>query len=153
LSYGIGNWAVACAIGAVFLLVPQWIGGLVHIRKIHKALVYQAHLREDLTKAVAQVGGPARVLRCGSVMTEGFQVPMVAWALGTPTTRVEAPPRNGGAAYPEPAEDAPNVILQTRDTRSAHLLPLLSTWPSVRYHYAGTAGPVHMFTHACGASS
>jgi len=78
---------------------------------------------------------------------------MVAWVLGVPTTRIEAPPTNGGAAYAQPAEDAPNLVLQTRDTRSAHLLPLLSTWPTVRYHYVGTRGPVHMFTHACGTSS
>jgi hypothetical protein len=78
---------------------------------------------------------------------------MVAWVLGVPTTRIEAPPTNGGAAYPQPAAAAPNLVLQTRDTRSAHLLPLLSTWPTVHYHYVGTRGPVHMFTHACGASS
>ena len=82
-------------------------------------------------------------------MTEGFQVPMVAWTLGVATTRIEAPPTNGGAEYPEPASAAPNVILQTRDTRSASLLPFLSTWPSVRYHYVGTNGPVHMFTRGC----
>jgi hypothetical protein len=87
------------------------------------------------------------------VMTEGFQVPMVAWVLGVPTTRVEAPPAEGGAAHAQQAEDAPNVVLQTRDTRSAHLLPLLSTWPSVQYHYTGTAGPVHMFTHGCSGAS
>jgi hypothetical protein len=86
-------------------------------------------------------------------MTEGFQVPMVAFTLDVPTTRIGAPPTKGGAAYPEPASAAPNLILQTRDTRSASLLPYLSTWPSVRYHYAGTAGPVHMFTQGCSGGS
>jgi hypothetical protein len=86
-------------------------------------------------------------------MTEGFQVPMVAWVLNTPTTRIWAPPTNSGAAYPQPASDAPNVILQTRDTRSAHLLPLLSTWPTVHYHYVGISGPVRMFTHGCSGGS
>ena len=127
LASGVGTWAVAAAIGACFLLLPQWIGGLVHIRKIHKALVYQAHLREDLTKAVAQVGGPARVLRCGSVMTEGFQVPMVAWALGVHTLQIEAPP-NGG-----PPPPAPNVIFRTRAQRNATPLPMLSDWPNVHF--------------------
>jgi hypothetical protein len=106
-----------------------------------------------MSDLVARFGGKEKVLSCGSVMTEGFQVPMVAWVLGVPTTRVMAPPTNGGAANPQPAEDAPNLVLQTRDTRSAHLLPLLSTWPAVDYHYVGTAGPVHMFTHGCSGTS
>ena len=41
------------------------------------------------------------------------------------------------------------MILQTRDTRSAPLLPFLSTWPTVHYHYVGTVGPFHMFTQGC----
>jgi hypothetical protein len=127
LAGGIGTWVVAGAIGACFLLVPSWIGGLVHVRKIHKALVYQAHLRTDLAKVVDEVGGPARVRRCGSVMTEGFQVPMVAWALGVHTLQVGAPPTGGS---PPPA---PNVIFRTRAQRNATPLPLLSDWPNVHY--------------------
>ena len=44
------------------------------------------------------------------------------------------------------------MILQTRDTRSASLLPYLSWWPHVHYHYVGTCGPFHMFTHCVAAS-
>jgi hypothetical protein len=98
---------------------------------------------------ITRYGGASKVLACGSVMTEGFQVPMVAFLLNVPTTRIEAPPTKGGSAYPEPASAAPNLILQTRDTRSASLLPYLSTWPSVHYHYVGTAHSVHMFTQGC----
>jgi hypothetical protein len=126
LATDIGGWVLAGAIGACFLLLPTWIGGLVHIRKIHKALVYQAHLRTDLARAVAEVGGPARVLRCGSVMTEGFQVPMVAWALGVHTLQVEAPPAGG----PPPP---PNVIFRTRAQRNATPLPRLSDWSKVSF--------------------
>ena len=90
---------------------------------------------------VDRFGGADKVLGCGSVMTEGFQVPMVAWVLGVPTTRIEAPPTLGGAAHPQPASDAPNVILQTRDTRSAHLLPFLSTWPTVTLPLRRHRGP------------
>jgi hypothetical protein len=144
LTYGIGNWAVACAIGAVFLLIPQWIGGLVHIRKIHKALVYQAHLREDLTKAVAEVGGPGRVLRCGSVMTEGFQVPMVAWALGVHTLQIGAPPSGG------PPPPAPNVIFRTRAQRNATPLPLLSDWPNVHYQRVAHVRTFSVYSNCTG---
>jgi hypothetical protein len=151
---GAFQWSATVLLALVFLFVPNWVGAnMISIPRTHGSLVYQAHIRQGMNDLIARFGGADKVLGCGSVMTEGFQVPMVAWALGTPTTRIEAPPRNGGEAYPQPAEDAPNVILQTRDTRSAHLLPLLSTWPTVHYHYTGTAGPVHMFTHACGPSS
>ncbi len=130
-------------VGLVFVLVPGSVGGkLISIQRTHRSLVYQADLRTGVTRIVQDYGGPAKLLRCGSVMTEGFQVPMVAWTLGTHTAQIEGP-----AAAGTPPGPAPNVILQTRDTRSATLLPQLSTWPSVRYHYVATSGPFHLFTH------
>ena len=53
-------------------------------------------------------------------MTEGFQVPLVAWTLGVHTLTVEGPP----AAGTRPGE-APNVVLQTRAQTNATLLPIL----------------------------
>ena len=148
------QWAATALVAVVFVFAPNWVGSnMISIPRTHGSLVYQAHLRQGMSDVMARFGGADKILACGSVMTEGFQVPMVAWALGVPTTRVQAPPTLGGAAHPLPADGAPNVILQTRDTRSAHLLPLLSTWPTVTYHYAGTAGPVHMFTHGCPGTS
>ena len=144
LSMGIGSWAVAGAIGACFLLLPSWIGGLVHVRKIHRALVYQAHLRSDLSKAVSEVGGRERVLRCGTVMTEGFQVPMVAWALGVPTLRVAAPPSGG------PPPPAPNVIFRTRAQRNATPLPLLSEWPNVHFQRVAHVRTFSVYSNCAG---
>jgi hypothetical protein len=144
------QWAATGLAALVFVFGPNWIGAnLISIPRTHGSLVYQAKLRSGMSELVDRFGGAGKVLACGSVMSEGFQVPMVAWTLGVPTTRIEAPPTNGGAAYPEPASEAPDVILQTRDTRSASRLPFLSTWPSVHYHYVATAGPVHMFTRGC----
>ncbi len=103
---------------ALFLAVPPWIGkNTISLPRTHHALVYQARLRSDVTAAVGEAGGPAALLRCGSVMTEGFQVPMVAWTLGVRTLRVEAPSTNI-APPPWPA-----VILQTRAQSNATLLP------------------------------
>ena len=85
---------------------------------------------------------------CGHVMTEGFQVPMVAYYLNTRTAYIGAPPAAG-----DPPGPAPNVILQARDTRSASLLPYLSWWPHVHYHFVATSGPVHMFTNCLPASA
>ena len=123
--------ALALAVG---LGVPPWIGpSLLDVPATHRALVYQAHLREDVQAAINSLGGAKRVLACGTVMTEGFQVPMVAWYLDVKILRVEAQPstlvRTGRW---------PNVILQARDTRSAALLPLpaqIIAWEHEGAHY------------------
>ena len=107
---------------ALFLAVPPWIGkNVVSLPRTHHALVYQAHLREDLTAAVREAGGPSALLKCGdtpaSVMAEGFQVPMAAWTLGVHTLRVQASP---ATLAPPPG---PTVILQTRAQSNSTLLP------------------------------
>ena len=123
-------------------MLPSWVGfNLISIPRTHGSLVYQAHLRQGLTRLVDHYGGADKMLRCGTVMTEGFQVPMVAWTLGVHTVQIQAPPPAGDRPGP-----APNVILQTRDTRSATLLPIVHAWPSVHYTYAGSQEclqPVH----------
>jgi hypothetical protein len=68
--------------------------------------------------AVRKAGGTAAVLRCGTVMTEGFQVPMLAYTLGVRMLRVEASPTKG-----LPIGPPPNTIFQTRANRRASLLP------------------------------
>jgi hypothetical protein len=126
----IAGTAVALAIG---IAVPPWIGsGITNIPAAHRSLVYQAHLREDASTAIHKLGGPSRVLSCGTVMTEGFQVPMVAYDLGVRTLRVEAQPT--GIAGPP----WPNTVLQDRDTGSAALLPApaqIIAWERDGAHY------------------
>ncbi len=49
-------------LGACFLLLPSWVGGnLIDIPRTHHALNYQAHLRQDVTKVVADYGGAAKL--------------------------------------------------------------------------------------------
>jgi hypothetical protein len=129
---------VALPVGALvalvlFLAVPPWIGeNIISLPRTHHALVYQADLRTDLNAAVQEAGGTAALLNCGTVMTEGFQVPMVAWRLGVRTLRVEAePPTVVGAPWP-------NVILQTRAQSNSTLLPLpaqILAWERDGAHY------------------
>ena len=89
--------------------------------------MYQAHLRTDMTRSVQAAGGRSKVLACGTIMTEGFQVPMLAWNLDAHTSRIQASPAEAGTGTP------PNVIFQTRAQRSAHLLPIVRAWHDVRY--------------------
>ena len=65
-------------------------------------------------------------------MTEGFQVPMVAWKLGVHTLRVEAEPSTlAGPPWPD-------VILQTRAQSNSTLLPTpaqIIAWEHEGAHY------------------
>ncbi len=118
-SPGLSGSAGVVVAAALFLAVPPWIGtNIISLPRTHRALVYQAHLREDMAASIRRLGGTAAVLRCGSVMAEGFQVPMLAWMLDVRTLRVEAQPT--GIAGPP----WPNIIFQDRDTSHAALLPV-----------------------------
>ena len=123
--------AGALATTALFFAIPPWIA--TDVPAIHRALVYQAHLRSGAAAAVKKLGGSAAVLRCGIVMTEGFQVPMLAWTLDVHTARVWAEPGVGAPLGP-----APNVIFQTRAQRHASLLPSdkqIAAWTKAGAHY------------------
>ncbi|MGI8902859.1 MAG: hypothetical protein ACR2IP_04210 [Solirubrobacteraceae bacterium] len=130
----------ALAAAAVFMALPPWIGANVtDVQATHRALVYQGHLRREMARAVRDLGGSSGVLGCGTVMTEGFQVPMLAWTLGVHTVRVDASPLKGG-----PLPPPPDVIFQVRAQHHASLLPRVSDWPTVSYHRVPLAG-VHAF--------
>jgi hypothetical protein len=134
--------------GIAFLTLPNWVGrNLIDIARTHHSIVYQAKLRSDVTKLVARYGGAKKLLSCGSVMTEGFQVPLVAWTLGVHTLTIQGPP----AAGTEPG-DAPNVVLQTRAQTNATLLPILHAWPNVHYTYVGSVRTFRLFEHCNSAT-
>ena len=115
---------------ALFLAIPPWISkNVISLPRTHRALLYQAHLREDLGTVISRLGGSAAIRRCGPIMVEGFQVPMVAYALGVRTLQVEAQPT--GLVGPP----WPNTILQDRDTSSAALLP--SPQQIIAWEHAG----------------
>jgi hypothetical protein len=145
-----GALAGTAVAAAVFALLPAWVQGsdFVALPKIHRALLYQARLREDLGQAIALGGGRRHLLACGSVMVEGFQVPMVAYALDVPTTRVLAPPASPTAPGPEP-----DTILQTRATQSSRQLPRVRAWRTEDYTYRGSAGPWNTFTRQCASGT
>ncbi len=55
------GWPRWASSGLAFLALPNWVGrNLIDIPRTHHAIVYQAHLREDLTKIVASTAGPPR---------------------------------------------------------------------------------------------
>jgi hypothetical protein len=141
----VGASSVA-VLAACFLVLPNWVGAnLINIPRTHRALVYQAHLRQDMTRAVQELGGPAKVLRCGTVMTEGFQVPMLAWTLGVHTSQVQASPLPGA-----PLPPAPDVIFQTRAQRHSHLLPVVGAWSTAPYQEVAHVRTFRVFENCPG---
>jgi hypothetical protein len=151
-----GNWlhaggALAASLAVavlVFVFVPGFVGNkLTDVRRTHRALGYQALLRKDAQAAVEKAGGKGRLLACGSIMTEGFQVPMVAYYVGVRTSQILAPARADAPPGPPP-----NVVFQTRATRSAALLPILHSWPTTPYKLVGTTRTFRVFEH-CGVNS
>jgi hypothetical protein len=141
---GRGAWtALATAVIAalLWLLGPNWVAkNLIAFPRTHGALLYQAHLREDLAALIQRHGGAQAMLACGPVMTEGFQVPMVAWYLNVRTARVLDQPDTTANGLPIGAGRPPATILQARANRGSALLPLPQTityWEQhgSRYHF------------------
>jgi hypothetical protein len=141
------RWAAVALAAAGFIVLPNFIGpNVIDLQRTHRAIVYQAHLRQDAARAVAQLGGPSRVLACGSVMTEGFQVPMLAWTLGVHTADVQAAPLAG-----DPLPPAPNLIFQTRAQHNASLLPRVRDWSStVPYQRVAHVRTFGVYAHCAG---
>jgi hypothetical protein len=128
------NWTRATAAGVVLMAgvyvgVPNFVGkNLISVSGTYNIDTYQAQLREDAARTVASLGGPDKVLSCGTIMTDSFQVPMVAYDLGVRILRIETSPEAGF-----PPGQAPNVIFAAHSDRSAPLSPQPSTWPQTHY--------------------
>jgi hypothetical protein len=125
----LGRWihpATGVAIGlvvaaAVFLLVPDWVGVQFKAHKLDHTLRYQAELRTDLNAIINRAGGAKKLLACGTVETDNYQVQMVAWYLGIDSVDVSGEPSPSVAS--KSIRPDPNVILQARDTTNAALEP------------------------------
>jgi hypothetical protein len=95
----VGAVAIAAAVGFAAPSVNR-------LDAVRASIEYQARLTDGLAATVARAGGADRLLACGTPYTGAFQVPLVAWQLGVPTTTVrsasapgDAPPRPPGVAF------------------------------------------------------
>jgi hypothetical protein len=122
-------WSAVALLAVAFAFIPGWVANsLIDVQRTHRALVFQAQLRASAATAVEHLGGKSSIYACGSVMTEGFQVPMLAYTLGVHTLEVRASPQaRTDAGVPQ------NVVFQARAQRHSRLLPALSDWPGTRY--------------------
>ena len=114
-----GTLAAALAMTLVFLFVPGWFAHrLPSLNSIRYALRYQAELRERFVALIRRDGGAARVLACGTVMTNNYQVTMLAWYLDVPIPRVQALPH-----ALETGIQGPNVVFQDAASQGAPIGP------------------------------
>jgi hypothetical protein len=122
-------WSAVALLALAFAFIPGWVANsLIDVQRTHRALVFQSQLRSSAATAVKHLGGTSSIYACGSVMTEGFQVPMLAYTLGVHTLDVRASPQTStDAGVP------PNVVFQARAQRHSRLLPALNDWPGTRY--------------------
>jgi hypothetical protein len=107
------DWRPRLAIGTVvmavvFVFVPNMFNHRFNsIRSIRYEVRYQAQLRERMRSLIAGAGGAQKVVACGSMMANNFQVTMAAWYLDVPINFVQALPRKLTKIEP-----GPNVIFQ-----------------------------------------
>jgi hypothetical protein len=120
---GRGAMATVAAVVAVACALPS-LGGL---GALEQGLRYQGVLTQQLTVAIADAGGAARLRACGKPFTGPFLVPAVAWQLRVHTAAV------GLDARP------PAVVFRVRGTNGARPLPALRGLGEARQHTLGRA--------------
>ena len=97
---------------------------------------------------MTKAGGKSKILACGTIMTEGFQVPMLAYYVGVHTLTIEAPPAAGAPPGPRRTSSS-----RRRDALDAALLPILGQWPNAHYQLVGTTRTFRVFEHCAGKVS
>jgi hypothetical protein len=100
---------------------------------------FQSQLRKDTVALIRRAGGAKRLASCGPVMTEAFQVPMIAWYLRLPFTSVaEGPTLNSQGLAPVPKGQWPAVIFQAAPAPGTMLEPqprTISGWEAQGARY------------------
>jgi hypothetical protein len=141
------TWVASGVCALLFVFGPNFVGSnLIDLPKTHGSLLYQAHLRQDLVALINGHGGAKRILGCGQVMSEGFQVPMVAWYLNVRTLKIQDQPNTNPQGLVPEGGPWPSTIFQDEDNRGAALLPAPPTireWEHEGAQYNYAIGPHH----------
>ncbi|HUY58838.1 MAG TPA: hypothetical protein VMV16_03935 [Solirubrobacteraceae bacterium] len=133
------TWLAAAAtlvLLVVFALVPdRFTNRMPTISSIRYALRYQARLREEFAALIRHAGGTQKVMGCGSMMANNYQVTMLAWDLDVPIYFVQALPRKFSTAQ------GPNVVFQDATSTGAKPFPSdlqMQTWEQAWKHKNGS---------------
>ncbi len=133
----------------VFALVPdRFTSSMPTVGSMRYQLRYQAELRERFASLIKRGGGAQKVIGCGSVMTNNYQVTMLAWDLHVPIFYVQALNKKFST------RQGPNVVFQAAASSGAHIFPgssQMQAWQQGWKHKDGSqyrimaASPVTMF--------
>ena len=119
--------ATTLVVVLVFALVPNhFTSTMPTISSVRYEMRYQAELRERYAWLIRDAGGPQKVMSCGSVMTNNFEVTMLAWDLQVPINYVQGV----GSKTPQ-VEPGPNTAFQAATTSGARMQPtrlLMRDW-------------------------
>jgi hypothetical protein len=134
-----GRALQAVRVGALVLIVaavaPYALSRAKQLRVVFQQLHYQAIKNGDLDKAVASVGGRAKILACGHPSTGSFEVPAVAWHIDVHIDEVSNHPQY------------PGLVFQTRATRRGKPAPVLPG--TLRYRQLTNVGTWQTVTAGC----
>jgi hypothetical protein len=96
--------AIALAVGGILLVLlalPRTVDTVRQVRNGVHITRQESRLTSGLDHAIALAGGRDAILQCGTVSTEDFQVPIVAWHLQIPVDRLTATPGESGVVLRE----------------------------------------------------
>jgi hypothetical protein len=125
--------AVVLAVAASVAIVPSAVDAFAKLGPTWSQLRFQADVRHDLTTAVTDAGGAARLKACGAVQTNTQLAPLVAWTLHDTIASAEA--------------TRGRVIIQGRATATARRFPWIPWIPrSLGWHVVAQAGTVKIAT-------
>jgi hypothetical protein len=114
-------WLAAVAtlvVLVVFALVPnRFTSKMPTVNSIRYQMRYQAELRERYSWLIRDAGGTASILKCGSIMTDNYEVPMLAWDLDVPIPFVQAAAKKGKV------EAGPNSVFQAAASSGSTIYP------------------------------
>jgi hypothetical protein len=117
--------------------IGVWSGiaqdGYLKFQGLTDNLRYQAELRDGVPAALGTAGGRRRVVDCGRIATNKYQVPMLSWYLHVPGEYLK------GYWLPR------GFMFQTRASPGDQPDPI----PGPHNHYLGRAGLWSVFTGAC----
>ncbi|MDE3131602.1 MAG: hypothetical protein KGL16_10660 [Acidobacteriota bacterium] len=110
--------AATLVVLVVFALVPdRFTSTMPTLNSIRVQLRYQAELRERFAALIERAGGARKVMACGSVMTNNYQVTMLAWDLHVPIYYIQA------LARLPLVKAGPNVVFQTASSIGRPVYP------------------------------
>jgi hypothetical protein len=119
--------AARCAVIAVVVLgsapfVGQRLGEL---SSTLGEVPYQAHKYRELAQLIDQAGGPPRILACGPVVSDIYQMPAVAWQLGVHQSQILIAAASKGTPSTGNVIKVPvmGTVFRTRTIRGGPLLP------------------------------